>query len=98
MQDLGTGARTMVAIVAAEELGLPLERVTVRIGDTRLPYGPGSGGSTTTPSSAPTIRRAAAEAKKQLAAAVAPRVEGGPRRRSRSPAGGSSCPATPRTR
>lgn len=71
LQDLGTGARTMVAIVAAEELALPLEKVSVRIGDTRLPYGPGSGGSTTTPSSAPTIRRAAFEAKKQLAAAVA---------------------------
>ena len=71
VQDLGTGARTMVAIVAAEELGLPIEKISVRIGDTRMPYGPGSGGSTTTPSSAPVIRRAAAEAKKQLAAAVA---------------------------
>jgi xanthine dehydrogenase YagR molybdenum-binding subunit len=71
VQDLGTGARTMVAIVAAEELGVPLERVTVTIGDTRLPFGPGSGGSTTTPSSAPTIRRAAWQAKKKMAAAVA---------------------------
>ena len=50
VQDLGTGARTMVGIVAAEELGLPLARVSVMIGDTRMPYGPGSGGSTTTPS------------------------------------------------
>jgi xanthine dehydrogenase YagR molybdenum-binding subunit len=71
VQDLGTGARTMVAIVAAEELGIPLEKVTVAIGDTRLPFGPGSGGSTTTPSTAPTIRRAAHQAKKKLAAAVA---------------------------
>src|SRR5262249_26325712 len=31
LQDLGTGSRTMVAIVAAEELGLPLDRVSVRI-------------------------------------------------------------------
>ena len=71
LQDLGTGARTMVAIVAAEELGLPLEKISVRIGDTRMPYGPGSGGSTTTPSSAPTIRRAAFQAKMKLAEAVA---------------------------
>ncbi len=71
VQDLGTGARTMVAIVAAEELGLPLERVSVRIGDTRMPFGPASGGSTTTPSSAPTIRRAAFQAKQKMAAAVA---------------------------
>jgi xanthine dehydrogenase YagR molybdenum-binding subunit len=71
IQDLGTGSRTMVAIVAAEELQLPLEKVSVVIGDTRLPYGPDSGGSTTTPSSAPTIRRAAYQAKLQLAAAIA---------------------------
>ena len=67
LQDLGTGARTMVAIVAAEELQLPLEKISVSIGDTNLPYGPSSGGSTTTPSSAPAIRRAAFLAKKKLA-------------------------------
>jgi len=71
VQDLGTGARTMVGIVAAEELGLPLAKVAVKIGDTRMPYGPGSGGSTTTPSTAPTIRAAAWQAKKKLAAALA---------------------------
>jgi xanthine dehydrogenase YagR molybdenum-binding subunit len=71
VQDLGTGSRTMVAIVAAEELQLPLEKVSVSIGDTRMPYGPESGGSTTTPSSAPTIRRAAYQAKKELARAIA---------------------------
>ncbi len=71
LQDLGTGARTMVGIVAAEELGLPLEKVTVRIGETRMPYGPASGGSTTTPSSAPVIRRAAYEVKRKMEAAVA---------------------------
>jgi len=61
----------MVAIVAAEELGLPLEKVSVRIGDTRMPFGPDSGGSTTTPSSAPTIRRAAYAVKKKLAEVAA---------------------------
>jgi len=71
VQDLGTGSRTMVAIIAAEELQLPLDKVSVSIGDTRMPYGPESGGSTTTPSSAPTIRRAAWQAKKSLAEAVA---------------------------
>lgn len=71
VQDLGTGARTMVGIVAAEELGLPLDRIAVKIGDTRMPYGPGSGGSTTTPSSAPAIRAAAWQAKKKVAEHVA---------------------------
>ena len=71
LQDLGTGSRTMVGIVAAEELGLPLERVSVRIGDTHLPYGPGSGGSTTTPSSAPVIRAAAWQAVRRVAELLA---------------------------
>ncbi len=70
LQDLGTGSRTMVAIVAAEELRLPLDRVSVRIGDTALPTGPESGGSTTTPSSAPTIRAAAFKARARVADAV----------------------------
>ncbi len=67
VQDLGTGARTMVGIVAAEELHLPLSKVAVRIGDTRMPYGPASGGSTTTPSSAPAIRAAAYQATRRMA-------------------------------
>jgi len=71
LQDLGTGSRTMVGIVAAEELGLPLEKVAVRIGDTRMPYGPGSGGSTTTPSSAPVIRAAAYQAARRVAELLA---------------------------
>ncbi len=71
VQDIGTGARTMVGIVAAEELHLPLEKVSVRIGDTRMPYGPGSGGSTTTPSSAPAVRAAAYQACRKLAGLLA---------------------------
>jgi xanthine dehydrogenase YagR molybdenum-binding subunit len=71
LQDLGTGSRTMVGIVAAEELGLPLQKVSVRIGDTRLPFGPGSGGSTTTPSSAPVIRAAAYQAVRRVAELLA---------------------------
>jgi xanthine dehydrogenase YagR molybdenum-binding subunit len=67
VQDLGTGARTMVGIVAAEELGLPLERINVRIGSSAMPPGPASGGSTTTPSSAPSIRAAAWQAKQKIA-------------------------------
>jgi xanthine dehydrogenase YagR molybdenum-binding subunit len=71
VQDLGTGSRTMVAIVAAEELGIPLEKVSVSIGDSRMPFAPDSGGSATTPGSAPTIRRAAFQARKELARAIA---------------------------
>ncbi len=71
VQDLGTGSRTMVAIVAAEELELPLEKISIRIGDTALPPGPASGGSTTTPSSAPTVRAAAYRARLAVADRIA---------------------------
>ncbi|EFL88488.1 xanthine dehydrogenase family protein molybdopterin-binding subunit [Ahrensia sp. R2A130] len=45
MTDIGTGTYTILAQIAAEMLGLPLEKVTVSLGDSELPEGPGSGGS-----------------------------------------------------
>jgi xanthine dehydrogenase YagR molybdenum-binding subunit len=54
-QDLGTGIRTVIAVVAAEVFGLQPEQVLVRIGDTQFPFSGGSGGSTTTASVAPAI-------------------------------------------
>ena len=71
VQDLGTGSRTMVGIVAAEELHLPLAKINVRVGTSALPFGPASGGSTTTPSSAPVIRAAAWQAKQKVAEVLA---------------------------
>lgn len=55
MQDIGTGTKTVIAIVAAEILGLKLDQITVRVGDTNFPPGPGSGGSNTCPSVSPTV-------------------------------------------
>ena len=55
VQDLGTGSRTVIAVVAAELLGLRPDQITVKVGDTNYPPGPGSGGSTTTASIAPTV-------------------------------------------
>jgi CO/xanthine dehydrogenase Mo-binding subunit len=67
MQDIGTGTRTAMAQIAAEELGLPLEHVQVSLGDSaRGPYASISAGSSTTPSMGPAVRSAAADAKKQL--------------------------------
>ena len=43
--DIGTGTYTIVAQVAAETLGIPLERVKVEIGSSDYPPGAGSGGS-----------------------------------------------------
>jgi len=70
-QDLGTGARTVVAVVAAEELGLPVSAITPLIGDTSFPPSGGSGGSTTTPSVAPAIKVTADMARDALFAKVA---------------------------
>ncbi|MBI2955680.1 MAG: xanthine dehydrogenase family protein molybdopterin-binding subunit, partial [Acidobacteria bacterium] len=66
-QDIGTATRTSMLQVAAEELGLAPEKVSIVMGDTQgTPYGFVSGGSRTTPSQAPAVRMAAAEVKRQL--------------------------------
>ena len=44
--DIGTGARTALLQLAAEALEVPADRVTILIGDTRLPRAPIAGGST----------------------------------------------------
>ncbi|WP_459615774.1 aldehyde oxidoreductase molybdenum-binding subunit PaoC [Bordetella sp. 2513F-2] len=44
MTDIGTGSYTIIAQTAAEMLGLPLERVVVRLGDSSFPASSGSGG------------------------------------------------------
>jgi xanthine dehydrogenase YagR molybdenum-binding subunit len=62
-QDLGTGVRTYLAAIVAEELGLELSAVEARLGDNRLPKANASGGSVTTGSAAPAIKDAAHEAR-----------------------------------
>ncbi|TPE49751.1 aldehyde oxidoreductase molybdenum-binding subunit PaoC [Amaricoccus solimangrovi] len=44
MTDIGTGSYTIIAQTAAEMMGVPLARVTVRLGDSRYPVSAGSGG------------------------------------------------------
>jgi xanthine dehydrogenase YagR molybdenum-binding subunit len=53
IQDIGTGSRTVLANTVAREFGLDPHEVEVRIGDSKLPEGPGSGGSRTTASVVP---------------------------------------------
>jgi xanthine dehydrogenase YagR molybdenum-binding subunit len=71
-QDLGTGTRTVIAIVAAESLGLPLEAITVRLGDSRYPTSGGSGGSSTVGGISSSTRRAAMNVLEQAFAKAAP--------------------------
>ena len=70
-QDIGTGTRTVMGMVAAEELGVPLDKVQTFIGDTNDPRGPASGGSTTAATLTPAARLAAFRAKKRLLESVA---------------------------
>jgi xanthine dehydrogenase YagR molybdenum-binding subunit len=65
-QDIGTGARTIMAIVAAEALGLNVDQVKSNIGNSSFPPGQASGGSTTTPSMAPPTWNSAIEARDEL--------------------------------
>ena len=71
-QDLGTGYRTAMMVVAAEELGVETQDVTMRLGDTQFPQGPLSGGSVTTNSMAPVVRLAANQARTKLFELAAP--------------------------
>ncbi len=73
-QDIGTGTRTVLAMVAAEEMGLPLSRISCEIGDTRYLFSVPSGGSMTAPSNTPAVRQAAAHLKQKLFRIAAPMI------------------------
>ena len=77
-QDLGTGCRTIILIVAADTLGLPMGNVKLLIGDSRYPVSGGSGGSTTSGGVTSSTRRAAVDARSQLFAKVAPALNAKP--------------------
>jgi xanthine dehydrogenase YagR molybdenum-binding subunit len=64
--DIGTGTYTIMAQVAADMLGLPLDNVAVRLGDSTLPQAPVEGGSWTAASVSHAIARTAAEVRKEL--------------------------------
>lgn len=73
-QDLGTGTRTVIAIVIADTLGLPLEKVTVELGRDAYPASGASGGSTTVGGVSASSRDAATRALNTLLAKVAPEL------------------------
>ncbi len=77
-QDLGTGTRTVIAIVAAETLGLPINGVKVNLGDTAYPPSGGSGGSTTVGGVSASTRRAAVDARDALFKQVAQSLNADP--------------------
>ncbi len=65
--DLGTGTKTAACMVAAEELGVPLENVRIINADTAVtPYAQSSGGSMTLPGLIPAVRKGAWLVKRRL--------------------------------
>ena len=66
--DVGGGAKTTMALIAAEALGVPLSQVTVVWGDTdRCPYSVGESGSRTTIMTGDAVIEAARDLRKQIA-------------------------------
>ncbi len=72
VQDIGSGIKTVMAQILAEQFGVPPENIAVRVGDTNYPEGPNSGGSVTTLSLTPAVRDAAWQASRKFLAEIAP--------------------------
>ena len=74
--DLGTGTKTVMAMVVSEELGVPLDRIQVEWADTATTqYATASGGSKTVPTESPATRAAALDVKQQLLAMAAAQLK-----------------------
>ncbi|MCK1546675.1 xanthine dehydrogenase family protein molybdopterin-binding subunit [Bradyrhizobium sp. 179] len=65
--DIGTGTYTIMAQVAADALGLPIENISVRLADSTLPQAPVEGGSWMAASSAHAVLGAAEDIRQELA-------------------------------
>ncbi|NUR11582.1 MAG: xanthine dehydrogenase family protein molybdopterin-binding subunit [Bradyrhizobium sp.] len=75
--DIGTGTYTIVAQVAADALGLPIENISVRLADSTLPQAPVEGGSWMAASSTHAVLGAAEDIRQELAR-LAKAVPGSP--------------------
>jgi xanthine dehydrogenase YagR molybdenum-binding subunit len=74
--EIGTGAYTILAMTAAERLGLPVEAVTVLLGDSNLPPVPGAGGSNNAASTSNVAAKACEEIRSRIAAAAVQAKDG----------------------
>jgi xanthine dehydrogenase YagR molybdenum-binding subunit len=66
--DIGTGTYTIMAQVAADTLGLPIENISVKLGDSTLPQAPVEGGSWMAASASHAVAATAEEVRKELLA------------------------------
>ena len=74
--EIGNGVITAVAIVAADRLGVPIERVDVQVGDSDLPPAPVAGGSISTASVCNAVVKACEEIRGRIAAAAVAAADG----------------------
>jgi xanthine dehydrogenase YagR molybdenum-binding subunit len=70
MTDIGTGTYTILTQIAAETMELPIDRVTVRLGDTTFPPTDGSGGSWGAATSGAAVLAACRNLKAALASGI----------------------------
>ena len=75
--DIGTGTYTILTQIAADTLGLPMERVTTHLGDSALPEAPVEGGSWTAASAGSAVLLACRKVRERVFA-CARGVEGSP--------------------
>ena len=66
--DIGTGTYTIMAQVAADTLGLPIDNISVKLGDSTLPQAPVEGGSWMAASASHAVAATAEEVRKELLA------------------------------
>jgi xanthine dehydrogenase YagR molybdenum-binding subunit len=66
--DIGTGTYTIMAQVAADTLGLPIENISIKLGDSTLPQAPVEGGSWMAASASHAIATTAEEVRRELLA------------------------------
>ncbi len=78
VQDIGSGIKTVMAQILAEQFGVPPAQIAVKVGDTNYPVGPNSGGSVTTLSLTPAVRDAAWQASQKFLADIAPALGSSP--------------------
>jgi CO/xanthine dehydrogenase Mo-binding subunit len=73
--DIGTGAKSTMAIIASEALGIPLNQIQLTNGDTDVtPYSVGESGSRTTAFTGPAVIAAAEDVRKQIFNVAAPQL------------------------
>ncbi len=68
--EIGTGIRTVITLTVADLLGLPIDSVETRIGDSQLPAAPLSAGSNTTATITSVLAKCCGEIRERLASAA----------------------------